>query len=123
MGNLLQLKEKKPYTTFTKRVKMYGPIYSIRTGATSMVTTRKLGNFLRQYPYLNAFSDKFPTELIPSVNSMSVNVSNRLTTELPTTFRQKFLSESYRRNCLPTELFTYRLLTELITYGLLTELI
>ncbi|KAI3504812.1 hypothetical protein L1887_26536 [Cichorium endivia] len=37
LGNLLQLKEKKPYMTFTKWAEMYGPIYSIRTGATSMV--------------------------------------------------------------------------------------
>nr|XP_043607224.1 ent-kaurene oxidase-like [Erigeron canadensis] len=37
LGNLLQLKEKKPYMTFTKWADMYGPIYSIKTGATSMV--------------------------------------------------------------------------------------
>ncbi|KAL7600602.1 hypothetical protein Lser_V15G23302 [Lactuca serriola] len=37
LGNLLQLKEKKPYMTFTKWAEMYEPIYSIRTGATSMV--------------------------------------------------------------------------------------
>ncbi|KAL8216159.1 hypothetical protein R6Q57_022996 [Mikania cordata] len=37
LGNLLQLKEKKPYMTFTKWAETYGPIYSIKTGATSMV--------------------------------------------------------------------------------------
>ncbi|KAK1407512.1 hypothetical protein QVD17_39128 [Tagetes erecta] len=37
LGNLLQLKEKKPYMTFTRWAETYGPIYSIRTGATSMV--------------------------------------------------------------------------------------
>ncbi|KAI3686730.1 hypothetical protein L1987_80414 [Smallanthus sonchifolius] len=37
LGNLLQLKEKKPYKTFTRWADTYGPIYSIRTGATSMV--------------------------------------------------------------------------------------
>ncbi|KAL8244298.1 hypothetical protein R6Q59_010556 [Mikania micrantha] len=37
LGNLLQLKEKKPYMTFTKWAEIYGPIYSIKTGATSMV--------------------------------------------------------------------------------------
>ena len=37
LGNLLQLKEKKPYKTFTKWAETYGPIYSIKTGATSMV--------------------------------------------------------------------------------------
>nr|AAY42951.1 kaurene oxidase [Stevia rebaudiana] len=37
LGNLLQLKEKKPYMTFTRWAATYGPIYSIKTGATSMV--------------------------------------------------------------------------------------
>ncbi|TQE05165.1 hypothetical protein C1H46_009144 [Malus baccata] len=37
VGNLLQLKEKKPYKTFTRWAEEYGPIYSIKTGATTMV--------------------------------------------------------------------------------------
>ncbi|GAA0154336.1 oxidase [Lithospermum erythrorhizon] len=37
IGNLLQLKEKKPHKTFTKWAETYGPIYSIRTGASTMV--------------------------------------------------------------------------------------
>ncbi|XP_071693614.1 ent-kaurene oxidase-like [Rutidosis leptorrhynchoides] len=37
LGNLLQLTEKKPYMTFTKWANIYGPIYSIKTGATSLV--------------------------------------------------------------------------------------
>nr|AAR18407.2 ent-kaurene oxidase [Fragaria grandiflora] len=37
IGNLLQLKEKKPYKTFTSWAEEYGPIYSIRTGACTMV--------------------------------------------------------------------------------------
>lgn len=37
IGNLLQLKEKKPYTTFTKWAKTYGPIYSIKAGASTLV--------------------------------------------------------------------------------------
>ncbi|KAM7521060.1 hypothetical protein LguiB_020022 [Lonicera macranthoides] len=37
VGNLLQLKEKKPHKTFTKWAETYGPIYSIKTGSTSMV--------------------------------------------------------------------------------------
>ncbi|XP_030513546.1 ent-kaurene oxidase, chloroplastic-like [Rhodamnia argentea] len=37
VGNLLQLKEKKPHKTFTKWAETYGPIYSIRTGAATMV--------------------------------------------------------------------------------------
>lgn len=37
VGNLLQLKEKKPYKTFLRWAKIHGPIYSIRTGASTMV--------------------------------------------------------------------------------------
>ncbi|CAL0332123.1 unnamed protein product [Lupinus luteus] len=37
LGNLLQLKEKKPYKTFTKMAQKYGPIYSIRTGASTLI--------------------------------------------------------------------------------------
>ncbi|KAK7301626.1 hypothetical protein RJT34_12495 [Clitoria ternatea] len=37
IGNLLQLKEKKPYKTFTKWAEKYGPIYSIRTGAFTVI--------------------------------------------------------------------------------------
>ncbi|EOY14615.1 GA requiring 3 [Theobroma cacao] len=37
VGNLLQLKEKKPHKTFTKWAEIYGPIFSIRTGASSVV--------------------------------------------------------------------------------------
>ncbi|KAH0990385.1 hypothetical protein GBA52_001868 [Prunus armeniaca] len=37
IGNLLQLKERKPYKTFTKWAQTYGPIYSIRTGAFTLV--------------------------------------------------------------------------------------
>jgi ent-kaurene oxidase len=37
VGNLLQLKAKKPHKTFTKWAETYGPIYSIKTGASTMV--------------------------------------------------------------------------------------
>ncbi|KAE8659072.1 Ent-kaurene oxidase [Hibiscus syriacus] len=37
IGNLLQLKEKKPHKTFTKWAEIYGPVYSIRTGASTLV--------------------------------------------------------------------------------------
>ena len=37
IGNLLQLKEKKPYKTFTQMADKYGPIYSIRTGASTLI--------------------------------------------------------------------------------------
>ncbi|VAI77635.1 unnamed protein product [Triticum turgidum subsp. durum] len=37
IGNLHQLKEKKPHKTFAKWFDIYGPIYTIRTGASSIV--------------------------------------------------------------------------------------
>ncbi|KAH1144781.1 hypothetical protein GYH30_040893 [Glycine max] len=37
IGNLLQLKEKKPYKTFTHMTHKHGPIYSIRTGASTLI--------------------------------------------------------------------------------------
>ncbi|KAF7829724.1 ent-kaurene oxidase, chloroplastic [Senna tora] len=37
IGNLLQLKEKKPYKTFTQWSQKYGPIYSIQTGASTLI--------------------------------------------------------------------------------------
>ncbi|XP_074342438.1 ent-kaurene oxidase-like [Apium graveolens] len=37
IGNLLQLKEKKPHKRFTKWVVTYGPIYSIKTASSTMV--------------------------------------------------------------------------------------
>ena len=37
IGNLLQLKEKKPYKTFTQMAHKHGPIYSIRTGASTLI--------------------------------------------------------------------------------------
>ncbi|KAJ4964921.1 hypothetical protein NE237_016770 [Protea cynaroides] len=70
IGNLLQLKEKKPYQTFAKWAEIYGPIYSIRAGASKMVvinsahvakeamvtnyssiSTRKLSNALKILTY------------------------------------------------------------------------
>lgn len=37
VGNLLQLKEKKPLKAFKKWAEIYGPIYSVRTGASTVV--------------------------------------------------------------------------------------
>nr|QUN00512.1 cytochrome P450 701A58 [Tripterygium wilfordii] len=37
IGNLLQLTEKKPHKTFTKWAEVYGPIYSIKTGASTVI--------------------------------------------------------------------------------------
>ncbi|XP_057547778.1 ent-kaurene oxidase, chloroplastic isoform X2 [Amaranthus tricolor] len=70
LGNLLQLKEKKPYKTFTKWSEVYGPIYSIQLGSShlivlnnsnvakeamvtrfSSISTRKLSNALTILTY------------------------------------------------------------------------
>ncbi|KAL5777877.1 hypothetical protein ACOSP7_010803 [Xanthoceras sorbifolium] len=70
IGNLLQLKEKKPYLTFTRWAETFGPIYSIKTGAStvivlnsteiakeamvtrySSISTRKLSNALKILTY------------------------------------------------------------------------
>lgn len=54
VGNLLQLKEKKPHKTFTKWAEIYGPIYSIKTGASTMVVlnsaevAKEVSNLLRK---------------------------------------------------------------------------
>ncbi|XP_061354350.1 ent-kaurene oxidase-like [Gastrolobium bilobum] len=37
IGNLLQLKERKPYKTFVQLAEKYGPIYSIKTGAFTVI--------------------------------------------------------------------------------------
>ncbi|CAM8979281.1 unnamed protein product [Rhodiola kirilowii] len=37
LGNLLQLKEKKPHKTFAKWAETYGPVYTVKLGAGSMV--------------------------------------------------------------------------------------
>lgn len=43
LGNLLQLKEKKPYRTFAKWAEKYGPVYSIRTGSIKLVVLNSNG--------------------------------------------------------------------------------
>lgn len=37
IGNLHQLKEKKPHQTFAKWAEKYGPIYSIKMGASKLI--------------------------------------------------------------------------------------
>ncbi|KNA19705.1 hypothetical protein SOVF_058900 [Spinacia oleracea] len=70
LGNLLQLKEKKPYKTFTQWSEVHGPVYSIQLGSShlvvlsnsdvakeamvtrfSSITTRKLSNALKILTY------------------------------------------------------------------------
>ncbi|XP_077212339.1 ent-kaurene oxidase 2-like isoform X1 [Tasmannia lanceolata] len=42
IGNLLQLKAKKPHQTFCKWAETYGPIYTIRTGASTVVVLNSI---------------------------------------------------------------------------------
>ncbi|KAK7349088.1 hypothetical protein VNO77_06170 [Canavalia gladiata] len=42
IGNLLQLKEKKPYKTFMQLAEKYGPIYSIRTGSFTVIVVNSI---------------------------------------------------------------------------------
>ncbi|GER29987.1 cytochrome P450 monooxygenase CYP701A16 [Striga asiatica] len=42
IGNLLQLRDRKPYKTFIRWAEKYGPIYSIRTGSTTLVVLNSI---------------------------------------------------------------------------------
>lgn len=70
LGNLLQLKEKKPYMTFTKWAKTYGPIYSIKTGASTLVVLNT-----------TEFAKEVPSDLF-SIISLSSLRKNKSGTEL-----------------------------------------
>lgn len=52
VGNLLQMKEKKPYKTFTNWAETHGPIYSIRTGASTVVVLNTADVALEVYIYI-----------------------------------------------------------------------
>lgn len=58
IGNLLQLTEKKPHKTFTKWAEIYGPIYSIRTGASTIVVLNSadVSKEVNLLPFLFYFS-------------------------------------------------------------------
>ncbi|CAH1454374.1 unnamed protein product [Lactuca virosa] len=70
LGNLLQLKEKKPYMTFTKWAEMYGPIYSIRTGATSMVVVSS-----------NEIAKEVVVTRFPSISTRKLSYALKVLTE------------------------------------------
>jgi ent-kaurene oxidase len=46
IGNLHQLKERKPHKTFSKWSETYGPIYTIKTGSSSVavLNSREVAN-------------------------------------------------------------------------------
>ena len=56
IGNLLQLKEKKPYKTFAQMAEKHGPIYSIRTGASTIIVLNSAllaKEVSLSYPYMS----------------------------------------------------------------------
>lgn len=54
IGNLLQLKEKKPHKTFAKWAEKYGPIYSIRTGASTVIVLNST-DVAKEVTFLSSF--------------------------------------------------------------------
>ncbi|KAK1440223.1 hypothetical protein QVD17_06048 [Tagetes erecta] len=72
-GNLLQLKEKKPYKTFTKWAETYGPIYSIKTGATSMVVINS--NDLAKEAFVTKFDSISTRNLSKALKLLSADKS------------------------------------------------
>ncbi|KAH0694416.1 hypothetical protein KY285_021513 [Solanum tuberosum] len=58
IGNLLQMTEKKPHKTFTNWAETYGPIYSIKTGANTIVvlSSSELAKELHRFQYYVALS-------------------------------------------------------------------
>ena len=51
IGNLHQLKAKRPHQTFAKWAEIYGPIYSIRLGSSTMVVLNS-AELAKEVPFL-----------------------------------------------------------------------
>lgn len=73
IGNLLQLKEKKPYQTFVKWAEDYGPIYSIRLGASSMVVLNSTE--LAKEALVSKFSSISTRKLSKALTTLTCNKS------------------------------------------------
>ncbi|KAK9066704.1 hypothetical protein SSX86_014027 [Deinandra increscens subsp. villosa] len=71
LGNLLQLKEKRPYKTFTEWADKYGPIYSIKTGATSMVVINS--NDLAKEAFVTRFDSISTRKLSKALKILSAD--------------------------------------------------
>ncbi|KAF7010663.1 hypothetical protein CFC21_025054 [Triticum aestivum] len=65
IGNLHQLKEKKPHKTFSKWSDTYGPIYTIKTGSSSVVVlnTREVAKEAMVAKYSSISTRKLPKSL------------------------------------------------------------
>nr|XP_043617376.1 ent-kaurene oxidase-like [Erigeron canadensis] len=71
LGNLLELKEKKPYKTFSKWAETYGPIYSIKAGATSMVVVNS--NDLAKEAFVTRFDSISTRKLSKALKILSAD--------------------------------------------------
>ncbi|KAG9455665.1 hypothetical protein H6P81_000173 [Aristolochia fimbriata] len=73
IGNLLQLKAKKPHQTFAKWAEKYGPIYSIKTGASSLVILNS--SELAKEAMVTRFSSISSRKLSNALTILSANKS------------------------------------------------
>ncbi|KAL5732134.1 hypothetical protein ACHQM5_004787 [Ranunculus cassubicifolius] len=73
VGNLLQLNVKRPQKTFTKWAEIYGPIYSIKTGATTLVIVN--GTDVAKEATVTRFSSMSQKKLSNAIEILTSNKS------------------------------------------------
>ncbi|CAI0424077.1 unnamed protein product [Linum tenue] len=71
IGNLLQLKEKKPHKTFANWVETYGPMYSIKTGSSSVIVVNTTD--LAKEAMVTKFSTMTTRKLPKSLSVLSMD--------------------------------------------------
>ncbi|KAE9458540.1 hypothetical protein C3L33_09558, partial [Rhododendron williamsianum] len=71
IGNLLQLKEKKPHMTFARWAKTYGPIYSIKTGSNTIVVLNN--NDVAKEAMVTRFSSISTRKLTKALSILTFN--------------------------------------------------
>ncbi|KAG0490583.1 hypothetical protein HPP92_007446 [Vanilla planifolia] len=71
IGNLFQLKEKKPYCTFIKWAEVHGPIYSIKLGSSKMVVLNSIE--LAKEALVTKFSSKSTRKLSSALTTLTCN--------------------------------------------------
>ncbi|KAG0488819.1 hypothetical protein HPP92_007630 [Vanilla planifolia] len=71
IGNLFQLKEKKPYRTFIKWAEVHGPIYSIKLGSSKMVVLNSIE--LAKEALVTKFSSKSTRKLSSALTTLTCN--------------------------------------------------
>lgn len=60
IGNLLQLKEKKPHKTFAEWAETHGPIFSIRTGASTLIVLNS-AEVAKEVRFISVLTSLFST--------------------------------------------------------------